>query len=163
MKECDTCMYLASPIEQYRLLLTDHWDVGLNTNQFYLGRALATLRRHESSLGGLTLDEWKDFADINRLFETIYGIVFSAAPLNWGCFMNHAFREKPHNPHVHWHLFPRYEAPAEFDGLLFPDNLYGRFYDNAAERVVSEATMTDIAAALRSAMSSQPGLRLPAA
>jgi diadenosine tetraphosphate (Ap4A) HIT family hydrolase len=67
--------------------------------------------------------------------------------------MNHAFRTEPFNPHVHWHIFPRYKVAPVFDGTTFADPLFGNFYDNSAERIVSSETAERIASKLRQQLS----------
>jgi len=58
--------------------------------------------------------------------------------------MNHAFRTEPFNPHVHWHIFPRYKVAPVVLGITFDDPLFGEFYDDKAERLVSN----DVVAAI---------------
>ena len=63
--------------------------------------------------------------------------------------MNHAFRSEPFNPHVHWHIYPRYKKAQEINGITFDDTLFGNFYDNSAERLVDEDNVKEIASRLR--------------
>ncbi len=147
-KKCDACEFLQNPNLKTRILLTDNWTVGVGTNQAYFGRAYMTLRNHKSSLGSLTKAEWEDFEHTVARIEKAYKEVYGAEPLNWGCFMNHAFRAKPFNPHVHWHIYPRYEVAPVLDGVTYDDSLFGHFYNNKAERLVSDETAEKIASKL---------------
>lgn len=63
--------------------------------------------------------------------------------------MNHAFRSEPFNPHVHWHIFPRYHKAPEIAGITFDDPLFGNFYDDTAERIVSDEVVNQIAERLK--------------
>lgn len=118
-------------------------------NHAYLGRAYVTLKEHKASLSSLSQAEWEDFQTVVKTLEKAYKAAFGAEPLNWGCFMNHAFRTKPFNSHVHWHIYPRYEIAPVVDGITFDDPLFGEFYDNDAERLVSEEVVEHIASKLR--------------
>jgi len=63
--------------------------------------------------------------------------------------MNHAFREKPYNSHVHWHIYPRYEVDPELDGITLNVPLFGEFYDNNARKLVNSDVVDHIASKLR--------------
>lgn len=147
-KQCDACDFLKTPNLKTRIMLTDNWDIGIGNNQAYFGRAYMTLRSHKGSLGDLSKAEWEDFEVTVRRLEKAYKEVYGAEPLNWGCYMNHAFRTKPFNPHVHWHIYPRYETPPTLDGVAYDDSLFGNFYDSKAERLVDDATAELIASKL---------------
>jgi diadenosine tetraphosphate (Ap4A) HIT family hydrolase len=130
-------------------VITNHWQVELGNNHAYFGRAYANLRSHKGSLSALNKEEWEDFEAVVAKLEKAYKELFGAEPLNWGCFMNHAFRTKPFNPHVHWHIFPRYEIAPVLNGITFEDELFGNFYDDTSERMVSDDTVAHIASKLR--------------
>jgi diadenosine tetraphosphate (Ap4A) HIT family hydrolase len=149
-KKCDACNFLNNPTPETQLLVTPYWSVGIDgKNHAYLGRAYVTLKQHKPSLSSLDQQEWADFQELVKKLEKAYKDAFGAEPLNWGCFMNHAFRSEPYNPHVHWHIYPRYKTAQEIDGITFDDPLFGNFYDNTAERLVSEETVSKIASELR--------------
>lgn len=141
-KKCLACEHLKEP--KFQILRTDHWNVVLDNNQAYFGRAYLTLLTHKGSLGSLDETEWQEFEEIVRKLEKAYKEVFGAEPLNWGCFMNNAFRSKPFNPHVSWHIYPRYEKAPELDDIIFDDALFGEFYDDNAKRIVSDETVKHI-------------------
>ena len=145
--KCDACQFLQNPTHQ--ILKTDLWAVGLGNNQAYFGRAYMTLRTHKSSLSELSSDDWREFEDNVRKLESAYKAAFGATPLNWGCYMNNAFRDDPPHPHVHWHIYPRYKQAPVLDGVAYDDPLFGEFYDNDAERIVSDAVVDQIAEKLK--------------
>jgi diadenosine tetraphosphate (Ap4A) HIT family hydrolase len=147
-KKCDACDFLKEPNLKTRILLTEHWDIGVGNNQAYFGRAYATLRTHKGSLGSLSREEWQDFEEVIAKLEKAYKEVYGAEPLNWGCYMNHAFRSEPFNPHVHWHIYPRYKIAPNFEGVEYDDALFGNFYDSEAERLVDNETTHRIASKL---------------
>ena len=122
---------------------------GVGNNQAYLGRAYATLRNHKSSLGSLSQEEWHDFENVVQRLEEAYMAVYGAEPLNWSCCMNFAFREEPFNPHVHWHIYPRYKNAPEINGVTYEDVQFGNMYNDEAERLVYDNTAETIAYKLR--------------
>lgn len=146
---CDACQFLQNPNPKTQILVTEHWCVGLGNNHAYFGRAYCTLRTHKGSLSSLDEAEWQDYQEIVRKLEKAYKEVFGAEPMNWGCFMNNAYRVEPAKPHVHWHIFPRYKTAPVLDGITFDDPLYGEFYDDKAERLVSDGVVEHIADKLR--------------
>jgi ATP adenylyltransferase len=146
-KVCDACEFLKKP--KHQILVTNYWNAGLGNNQAYLGRAYVTLRSHKGSLNSLSEEEWHEFEEIVRKLEKAYKAVYGAEPLNWGCYMNLAFREEPFNPHVHWHVFPRYKKAPVLGNMTFDDPLYGSFYDNDAEKLLDDGVVEQIAAKLR--------------
>ncbi len=149
-KDCDACKFLADP--KHQILVTNSWNIGLGNNQAYLGRAYATLRTHKSSLSELNQSEWQEFKEIVRKLEKAYKVAFGAEPLNWGCNMNNAFRALPGNPHVHWHIIPRYKQATVIGDTTYEDPLYGEFYDDKAERIVNDEVIDEIAAKLKSCL-----------
>src|SRR5579859_2399037 len=146
-QDCDICQFLEKP--KHQLMLTEYWSVGLGNNQAYFGRAYVTLRKHKGSLSELDANEWADFQELIKKLEHAYREAFGAVPLNWGCFMNNAFREDPPHPHVHWHIFPRYKQAPQFAGITFDDPLYGEHYDPNAERLVSDDVVEQITEKLK--------------
>ena len=104
-----------------------------------------TLRNHKGSLGSLSSDEWQDFEKTVARLEKAYKEVYGAEPLNRGCYMNHAFRAVPFNPHVHWHIYPRYKIAPTLDGTTYEDTLFGNFYDSELEKLVDDETTEKIA------------------
>jgi diadenosine tetraphosphate (Ap4A) HIT family hydrolase len=110
--DCDACQFLLNPVHQ--ILTTKRWAVGLGNNQAYFGRAYVTLRKHKNKLSELTDDDWNEFHAIVRKIEPAYKEALGAEPLNWGCFMNNAYRAYEPQPHVHWHIFPRYKQLMEW-------------------------------------------------
>ena len=67
--------------------------------------------------------------------------------------MNNAFRTDPPNPHVHWHIFPRYKLAPQLDDVTYNDPLYGDFYDDNARRIVSQEVVSEIVTKLKEQLS----------
>ena len=131
--KCDVCPYL----EKFERTITQskHWKVDINENQEYLGRCYVALKRHCSSLSDVKQEEWLDFAVLIKKLEKAFKDAFGAKLINWTCLMNAAYFEKPHNPHVHWHVRPRYEKDVEFAREKFIDPEFGHHYARTADRI----------------------------
>lgn len=141
-KECDACEFIEAPINQ--ILVTDYWSVGIGNDQPYLGRAYCTLKSHKSRLGDLSNDEWQDLQKTFRKLENLYRDTLGAEVLNIECNMNHAFRTEPFNPHIHWHIYPRYKNPVEIAGVVFEDTLFGSHIDENLLNIVDDKVVNEI-------------------
>lgn len=119
----------------YLLLWEEHdWRICLAPNQSLLGTCVIHLKRHTGDLADLTEAELLEFLNIIRKVEGSVKAAFGAAMFNWSCYMNHAYRERPPDPHVHWWAVPRYGHKVEFGGLVFEDPHFGNPYDH--DRVI---------------------------
>lgn len=139
---------MKAPVNQ--ILVTDYWSVGIGNDQPYLGRAFCTLKRHEGKLGRLSKDEWNDLQTVFKDLEQRYERVFGADVINVECNMNHAFKTEPFNPHIHWHIYPRYKNPVEVGGVLFEDPLFGSHIDEDLVKIVDDKVVKEIVSKLKS-------------
>ncbi|MEK6820503.1 MAG: HIT family protein, partial [Nanoarchaeota archaeon] len=100
--ECDSC---TSIIENKNLIFeTKYWKISLADNQYYLGRCIVGLKRHASSLSGLDAEEITNFLEVVKKLEYSLKKSFNATMFNWSCLMNHVYKDKKPNPHVHFHF-----------------------------------------------------------
>ena len=141
-KRCPTCEY--SSETEALVFESNYWRVFLHGDQSYLGRCLVDLKRHAGSIPELTSEEWIDLHHIIGKLENALTRAFHPTLFNWTCLMNHAFREKPYNPHVHWHLKSRYEKTVSFAGHEFQDKEFGNHYDRTTNRKLPAETMEKI-------------------
>ena len=123
--ECPYCKKLEKYDFGDYILKTAHWIVFLAPQQSNVGTCVVALNRHESDLSGLTSDEWLEFGELVRKMEHILKKCFDVTMFNWGSLMNASYLEESPDPHVHWHLIPRYNHDVEFDGLVFEDPFFG--------------------------------------
>lgn len=128
---------------------TKLWEVYLNPDQYYLGRSVVAAKREVPAMSDLTNEEWLDFADLVKKLESAFKKAFGATMFNWSCLMNGAYQNDPPNPHVHWHLMPRYKNPVEFAGQKFEDKEFGRHYARSTESPVSDIVFNKIIDILR--------------
>lgn len=126
---------------------TDHWKVIIHEDQQYLGRAIiSAINRDRPNLSTLTSEEWLDFSEnVVKTFESAVRSAFGAELFNWSCLMNLAYQNNPPDPHVHWHVKPRYRNPVEFNGEIFTDEAFGKHYISGQPRNVDDDFMQLIA------------------
>ncbi|KKU81968.1 MAG: hypothetical protein UY07_C0006G0048 [Parcubacteria group bacterium GW2011_GWA1_47_8] len=128
-----------------------YWEVNLSGDQLYLGRAYIECKTKRGSLSELTSYEFSDLHAVIKKYESLLKKTFATTLFNWTCLMNHAYREKPYAPQVHFHVRPRYEKEVTVGDLVFKDPNFGDHYhlqDSVSDRV-SEETFTEILRTLR--------------
>lgn len=126
------------------LFSTRLWDVFLFDDQTYLGRVKVVLKRSPcESLSDVTVEEWVDFGELTKSYESAVKRAFGATMFNWSCLMNNAAGEgRP--THVHWHVKPRYLAPVTVGGETFVDEAFGKHYLQGTSRMVSDEVRDEI-------------------
>jgi len=146
---CPICAW--SPENRDYLLIheTGSWRICLAPNQSLIGRCVIHLKRHAGGLADLTEDEWGDFLNVVRRLESALRFAFNAAMFNWSSYMNHAYRENPPDPHVHWWAVPRYARALRFGGRTFEDPHFGNPYDHSRWLDLPETLRAEIAGKIR--------------
>ena len=129
---CDICGFVENADNS--IIETKRWIVLLASDQAYLGRCYITLKRHCGDLTKIKKDEWLGFFEILKRLEKAITKAFNPDLFNLTCLMNLAYQNSPPNPHVHWHLRPRYKNKVKFNGLTFVDPEFGHHYAREHER-----------------------------
>ena len=122
-----------------------YWTMAVNENQATLGRVFFALKRHETDVTALTPDEVVSLWQFLAAGKAALGTLFAPDHFNYMALMNI-------DPHVHFHLFPRYQTPREFMGETWTDDQYGGHYDPAQTRPLDDATREALILSLRSAL-----------
>ncbi len=117
---------------------TEYWRIVLAADQTHLGRCLIILKNHREALADLEKEEIEDFFFIIKDLERNLKDNFSATMFNWTCLMNNAYKSSPQNPHVHWHLRPRYNKKIKFSGVVFEDVDFGHHYNSKSNKEVAK-------------------------
>lgn len=139
---CAVCNFEYSP--EALLLVTRYWRVDLIDNQAYLGRSIVSLKRHAGSISELAPEEWLELKEIiNRIEGALKGL-FNATAFNWTALMNDAYKAVSPQPHVHFHVWPRYREATDIHGELFNDPNFTHHYDKTAEHKVSKEMLQTI-------------------
>lgn len=149
---CEICPIIENPDPQeadFRIHEGEFWRVSLRDNQALLGTSFITLKYHKGGLEELSLDEDDEFRDIrNRLIGAL-GVAFKPDVVNLSCLMNLAFKpptdklptddppEFVPQPHVHWHLKPRYSKSRRVEEQVFSDPEFGGYLRIARSQKVS--------------------------
>lgn len=128
---------------------SNYWRIHLNEEQSYLGRCVIVAKKHSASLSELPSEEWLDLLEVIKKLEKSISKAFSARMHNWSCLMNDAYQESPPNPHVHWHLRPRYEKPVNFSGKVFKDPDFGYHYNRNRNETADGAVKREIIMAIQ--------------
>jgi diadenosine tetraphosphate (Ap4A) HIT family hydrolase len=114
--------------EQSILVVGDH--------QFHRGYCLLLLKRHVRELHELEPDAYLALSRELRAAARAVAETFRPRKMNYACYGNL-------DPHVHWHLFPRYESDP--DHLQHPWLHAPEFKDHPTD----EETARDLAARIR--------------
>jgi diadenosine tetraphosphate (Ap4A) HIT family hydrolase len=116
------------------IFFTQHWKVLLHPNQSSLGSVLIVSLRHVPRVAELTRAEMNGFHQIFRQLEPVLEGTFGASLVNLSCERNWAYRKSnpdppflngEPNPHVHWHVVPRYKQRVRFMGVDWQDPAFG--------------------------------------
>lgn len=130
----------------------DHWRVVLAPNQSLVGRCVIHLKRHSDDLANLSRDELLEWLEIVKMLEAGLRFALGATMFNWSCQMNHAYRESPPDPHVHWWMVPRYRHPGRIRGWTLVDPHFGNPYDHARWSEVPPDIHQEIAERVKAAL-----------
>lgn len=138
--------------ERYRITETAHWVVFLNPQQGYLGRCTIAARRHVGDIAELTAQEWSDLHSVLKELEAVIRSSFGAEMFNLTSMMNNAYGGDSPDPHVHWHLRPRYRRPVEFCGITFTDPQFAKHYDRTHDMTIPEEAKGEIVKRIKDAL-----------
>ncbi len=117
---------------------TNFWGVILSFNQRYIGRCYIFSKRHFGSLSEMTDEEALDFLEVVKKIENAIRKTFGATMFNWSCLMNDFYKKENPNPHLHWHMKPRYQDKVLFSGRVFEDKEFGHHYNKDDDIVESK-------------------------
>lgn len=152
LRECNVCNGPEIYGELPTVIESDIWRVELNPNQQHLGRTFVGLREHKSSLSDLNEDDFSEFKRVANALELGARAAFNPDLFNWMCLMNDAARDGQ-EPHVHWHMVPRYKRIVEFNGHAYTDDAWPRQYNTGKDKpyIASHDELAAITRAIRAA------------
>lgn len=101
--------YPATLIAEY-----DHWLVLLRPAQPTLGSLVLAAKSDATAFADLAPAAYAELARVSRDIETALRAAVDHAKLNYLMLMMV-------DPHVHYHVIPRYEGSRGFEGRAFPD------------------------------------------
>lgn len=101
--------YPATLIAEY-----DHWLVLLRPAQPTLGSLVLVAKSDANAFADLEPAAYAELARVSRDIEAALRAAVDHAKLNYLMLMMV-------DPHVHYHVIPRYEGSRGFEGRVFPD------------------------------------------
>lgn len=93
---------------------TAHWVVLLRPAQITLGSLVVAARSSATAFGALVPEAHADLAVATRRVEAMLRAAVDYQHINWLMLMMV-------DPHVHFHVLPRYEGERHLAGLSLPD------------------------------------------
>ncbi|MEO9468100.1 HIT family protein [Parasphingorhabdus sp.] len=104
--------YPATLIREY-----DNWVVLLRPAQVTLGSLIVAAKSVETDFGDLPAEHFSELKIVTADISRVLGALINHAKLNWLMLMMV-------DPHVHFHLIPRYDGKRDYDGLSLPDTAW---------------------------------------
>ncbi len=138
---CHVCEIAEKKNEKDLIFETDFWRILLSFNQRYLGRCFIFPKRHFGNMADITKEEVLDFLEVVKKLEGALRKAFRATMFNWMCLMNNFYQKENPNPHLHWHMKPRYREKVLFAGEIFDDGEFGHHYDDSKDKAVESKDM----------------------
>jgi diadenosine tetraphosphate (Ap4A) HIT family hydrolase len=92
----------------------EHWSVLLRPAQVTLGALVLAARSDVQSLAALPREAFAELARVTRDIDDAFRQFPPAEKINYLMLMMI-------DPHVHFHVLPRYSTSRQFDGVAFED------------------------------------------
>jgi diadenosine tetraphosphate (Ap4A) HIT family hydrolase len=127
-------------LEELNLLDTAHWTWSVRPAQPTLGATVLSLRRYAASFADVTSDEMVDLASAVAAVERATRGAFGYDKINYLMLMMV-------DPHVHFHVLPRYAAVQRFADLDWEDRGWP-----AAPSLAAEPCPPEVLSAIRSVL-----------
>ena len=131
--------YPASLLREYA-----NWVVLLRPVQPTLGSLVLACKEDASSLGAVSATAYAELSVATAELERALRAAFDYQKLNYLALMMV-------DPHVHFHVIPRYSEAREFEGSTFLDAAWPKPPDLTSALTLSQAQMSALHAALRAA------------
>lgn len=127
----------------------EHWAVVLRPVQITLGSLVLIAKNNAASFATLPVDAFTELNISCKTIETALQSFCKFDKINYLALMMV-------DPHVHFHVLPRYASPQTFDGVTFTDSAWPGPPDLKAASPLSQATHSKLHVALRRAFANAP-------
>ncbi|AXE64014.1 hypothetical protein HPO_05857 [Hyphomonas polymorpha PS728] len=99
-----------------RTLIRDytHWSVQVRPKQVTLGALIILSHSDATAFSALAAEAFAELATVVKDAETVSAKAFANTKINYLMLMMV-------DPHVHFHVLPRYAAPVMFEGTAYTD------------------------------------------
>ena len=131
--------YPASLLREYR-----SWVVLLRTAQPTLGSMVLACKEEATSLGAVSAAAWSELAVAAADLERALRATLDPQKINYLALMMV-------DPHVHFHVLPRYAASRAFEGSSFADPTWPKPPDVSSTLALTQAQMGALHAVLKDA------------
>ena len=115
-----------------------HWAVHLRSRQVTLGSLVLTCKDAAPTMASVTLEAFHELKQVIGETEATLSCLFSYDKVNYLVLMMV-------DPHVHFHVIPRYGSPRNFGGMAFLDSSW----PNPPDTLLIHQTSGDLLEQLR--------------
>lgn len=119
----------------------DHWVVLLRPAQPTLGSLVLAAKSEATDFGALPAAAHAELKEVTSAIEAALKNFVDYAKINYLMLMMV-------DPHVHFHVIPRYEGEREFEGLQFPDAGWPKLPDLGTAVTLDDERVAALTAAL---------------
>ncbi len=120
----------------------ESWVVLLRPRQVTLGSTVLACKEAARALGDVSTEAWAEVARVTSDLEQAVREAFGCERLNYLALMMV-------DPHVHFHVLPRYESPRELAGVAFVDAAWPKPPDVTASLELADGVLAAIGERLR--------------
>jgi diadenosine tetraphosphate (Ap4A) HIT family hydrolase len=131
--------YPSSLLHEYR-----SWVVLLRPSQPTLGSLVLACKDDATSLGAVSAEAYAELGTAARDLERAVRAALNCQKFNYLALMMV-------DPHVHFHVIPRYSEPREFEGTTYQDAAWPKPPDVTSALALTQAQMAALHARLRAA------------
>lgn len=121
---------------------TAHWTVQLRPQQVTAGCLVLICKEDATSLGAISAGAGAELPRLAAAIEGALSAAYDAEKFNYLALMMV-------DPHVHFHVIPRYSGPVEVAGSLVPDSGWPGAPDLKAAADLTAAQTAELQAAIR--------------
>ena len=119
--------YPATVVHEYA-----HWLVLLRPAQPTLGSLVLAAKSHEVAFGALSAEAFAELATVTADIERVLAEFVGFEKINYLMLMMV-------DPHVHFHVIPRYRDERRWDGIAFPDAGWPRPPELSAAKALNQS------------------------
>jgi diadenosine tetraphosphate (Ap4A) HIT family hydrolase len=102
-------------VDEFKIYESKFWVWSLRPVHNTLGAGILSLRRYAENFSDLSEEEGADLVKIVKVIEKALKVNYSYDRINYLMLMMI-------DPHLHYHVLPRYNSEQKFDNQKFEDN-----------------------------------------
>ncbi|MDD5750366.1 MAG: HIT family protein [Candidatus Pacebacteria bacterium] len=127
------CCDILKVFDEENNLIRDykHWKLLLRNRNTTLGNCVAIIKRHIEKFSDITFEEMEDLANVVKDVEKALKASFSYDKINYLMLMMK-------DPHLHFHILPRYSGPRSFAGIEWTDDDWPKSSHKVKEEIPSD-------------------------